>query len=920
MQAPPPALAIRLLGGVEVRVQGEPLPRLRSRQGLRLLALLVLRAPRELERRYLAGQLWPDTPEDDGLALLRRTLTDLRRALGPEAERLHSPSRHTLQLRLESGLWLDTLALESNLARENADLAEARALYRGPLLEGFHDDWVLGERERYQLLFLTSLERRAAQLPPSEATVLLRHALSLDPLRESSVRALLEALATQGDTAGLTATFRQFCRTLRRTLDTEPDEATHQLYRRLLRTSKLRTNVPPSEPPPRSALASALPRPLTLFFGRAEESRRLIRFLESPQHRLLTLTGPGGTGKTRLATELAHRTAPHFPGGVFFLSLVEQSEPAQVPGALAQLLQLPASPESTLHTRLIQALTGQGKRVLLVLDNLEQLLAHPEAPRLRQLVTELLGACPSLTCLATSRIPLRLSGEREFPLPPLSLPTSDTPLTELSRFASVALFCDRVQSLRPEWELTEQNAPLVRDLCQRLEGSPLALELAAGSLRVLTLTQLLSRLERRLELLADRHHDIPERHRSLRAAIESSFRLLSDDHQRFFASLSVFRGGCDLAAAEAVCRGTDPLEALATLEEHSLLQLSPAGEGRYLLLETVREFAAERLEELGLREATERYHAEHFTRLAAAASEGLLTPEQARWHAVMDQDDENIRAALDNLALHPTEENTAHFLQLIALLSRYWERRSHFREAYQRCQQGLQLHGERPPTDLSARALLRMGVHCWRFGELEPSRAYTEQALAYFATTGNLAAQCDALQHLGILTRQAGDSNGALQLFEEGLTLARRANDLNREASLLGNLGWVASHSDELDKAVLYYEAQLALRRELGDLGRIARSLGHLGSVALRAQDFATAERYYTESLALNQTFKNEFSVATDLLALAEIACAREDWEHAHRLSEEAQAIKSRLGVDDDDDEKRVLERISQGRSRMLSP
>ncbi|MBB6049908.1 ATP-binding protein [Armatimonas rosea] len=906
MQETSPALAIRLLGAAEIRVQGTPLPRLRSRQGLRLLALLALRSPRELERRFIAGMLWPETTEENGLALLRRALTDLRRALGTEAERLCSPSRHTLQLVLDQGGWLDTQALAASLKQPDG-APEALALYRGPLLEGFHDDWILGEREHLQLLFLEALERWAAQAAPAEAAPLLRRVLLLDPLREPSLRALLEALAAQGDTAGLTAAFRQFRKNLRRALDSEPDDTTTRLYRRLLRASA--QHVPSTTP----ARPNSLPQPLTLFFGREGEAGRLRSLLEQPQHRLITLTGPGGAGKTRLATELGHAVTALFPGGVLFLALAELTEPEQVLPSLTQLLGVVQGPESGALERVRTALSRSGQRTLLVLDNLEQLLAHPAAPQLRQLVGQLLRGCEQLTCLTTSRIALRLSGEREFPVPPLSLPAPNTPLERLSGYASIALFRDRAQSLRPEWELTPENADQVTTLCQRLEGSPLAIELAAGALRVLPLPQILQRLENRLELLADRRHDIPERHRSLRAVLDWSYRLLSPELQRFFIRLAVFRGGCSLVAASVVCEIpdiTDALEALSTLEEHSLIQFEASDEGRYVLLEVVREFATERLTEQGWLEEAQSRHAAHFSQLAEEASRGLLTPEQAHWHAVMDSDDENIRAALDNLAATPTEPNTERFLQLSASLSRFWERRSYFREAYQRCQQGLALHGSRPHTELSARALLRMGVHCWRFNELTPSRRYTEQALTYFRATGNLTAQGDALQHLGILTNEEGNPTEAQRLFEEGLALMRRAGDRNRIASLLGNLGWIAAGTGQLDEAVQFYEEQLTLRRELGDLGRIARSLGHLGSVALKAGQLEKAERYYEESLALNRQFKNEFALASDLYALAELAYERGALDQARALCTEALAIHERLGVVCDPEENQVLKRV----------
>lgn len=912
MRTDTPTLAIWLFGGIEVLVQGEPLPRLRSRQGLRLLALLALRAPRPLERRFLAGLLWPESSEEDGLALLRRTLTDLRKALGTEAERVASPSRHTLQLVEDAGLWRDTERLERVLAQEGA-LDEALNLYRGPLLEGFHDEWLIGEREHYHLLMLTALERRAQHAAPTEAIALLRRILLLDPLRETACRALLEALAAQGDTAGLTAAFRQFRRSLRRMLDTEPDDTTTLLYRRLLRTS---AQLPQSP----QATTATLPRPLTLFFGRGEECVRLQELLTNRQYRLLTLTGPGGAGKTRLATEVAHSAQKHFPGGVLFIALADLTEPRQALDVLAQALRVETGREEVVLAQVQKALSRSGQPMLLILDNLEQLLAHPDAPRLRQLLTDLLAGVPQLTCLTTSRLALRLSGEREMPVPPLALPEANAPLELLRACPSVALFQDRVQSLRPEWELTAQNAAQVVALCQELDGSPLALELAAGTLRILPLAQVLRRLGNRLDLMADRRHDVPERHRSLRTVLEGSYRLLPKPLQHFLADLSVFRGGWDLAAATRVCEGDDTLEALAALEEHSLLQLDPREEGRYFLQDVVREFAAERLgDQRRLRGAQER-HASYFSAFAAEVSLGLLGPQQADWHAVMDRDYENVRAALDNLAAIPTEESIAHYLQLLTHLSRFWERRSYFREAYQRCLVGIQLHGERPPTELSARALMRMAVHCWRFGEWEQSRTYTYQALAYFEPRGYLTFQCDAEQQLGLLCHQEGKLLKTRQHFERGLALARQSGDQSRIASLLGNMAWVFLEEGSHDEALRYYEEQLALRRVLGDLGRAARSLSHLGAVALGQRDFVRARAYYQQSLPLHRQFKNESSVANDLCALGEIAWEQGEYHEAWQLCREAFTIDLRLELRSDAlTDLHWLARAAQSKGQLLA-
>jgi predicted ATPase/DNA-binding SARP family transcriptional activator len=868
------ALAIRLLGGFEATVQGEPLPKLRSRVGLRVLALLALHRPRPLERRYLAGLLWPGTPEEQGLALLRRTLTDLRRALGEQAEGVQAPSKHTLRLSPGDDIWLDTEALEAHLAV--GQLNEASTLYRGPLLQGWNDDWVLPERERLQLLFVEALERKAARCPPDEAAALLRRALTIEPHRETTCRALLETLAAQGDTAGMTAAYQHLTRTLKRVLGTTPDDETTALYRKLQRT-------PPRLPTSWLAITTP-PHPLTRFVGREAELAALFALLGNGSCRLLTLTGPGGSGKTRLSLEAARKLKEMFPGGTGFVALSEVATPERVPIALARAVGAAPGTDATALERTKAALTAARGRVLLVLDNLEHLLVHPNAPDLRHALTALLTDCPTLVCLTTSRVPLRLSGEREFPVGPL-------PLTD-----STSLFTDRARSLRPVG--SAQSEGQIALLCARLEGSPLAIELAAGSLRSVSLPRLLERLDSPLELAADHYHDVPERHRSLRAVLESSYALLSSNCQQFLAALSVFRGGCNDASAAAVGNAPDPLPFLRTLEEHSLVRSEDAvdGERRYSLQEVVRAFAAEKLEQSGQRVATEQRHAAQITRLAEQVQQGLPGPEQEHWHQVMDRDIENVRAALDNLAAAPTPANVATYLQLLAGMSRYWERRSCFQEAYQRCETGLTLHGT-PHTLLSAQALLRFAIHCWRLREWERSKVLTEEALTWFEANEVLLFQSDAHQNLGNVVMNLGDATQAHTHFILGLELARRCNDPHRVAQLTGNLGWAALLEGRIDDAIAHYEDQLAQRRALGDLGRVARSLSHLGNTTAQKGDFAKARRYLTESLLIHRRLQNDFATASDLFDLGEVALASHSPAEATAFFHEALTLDLRLGM-----------------------
>ncbi|MDX1934997.1 MAG: BTAD domain-containing putative transcriptional regulator [Capsulimonadales bacterium] len=453
------ALEILLLGGFGARVRGKPLPRLRSRQGARLLALLAMRANRDVERSYLAGMLWPDTPEPQGLALLRRELTDLRNALGEEKERLRSPQRRALHLDLNLSAtgkaWVDVGRFEAAAGRlqDPAQMDQALAIYTGPFLEGFDDDWVLAERERLAQLHLTVLKTRATlaleQREFDRALPLLRQAITLAPFQEEFQRLLMSGLAHIGQEAEIVTVYERLRQRLRRDLGTEPHPATTELYQRLRHRegpSKPSVSGAPEEivwdvphlPPPRPLSASPQPyfeRPARLLprEGYSENEtavRRLLDFLTDPSQRfssrLVTLTGPGGVGKTQLALEAVRQLrspttaliAPPFVAGIHFVRPEGIRHSRQLPEAFARALSVsvlpPRRPLDALLDRLRTDTAGQ-RDALLVIDRFDPFLREDAAEGLRFL-NALLNGVPHLWCLVTSRQALRLPGEREIPV------------------------------------------------------------------------------------------------------------------------------------------------------------------------------------------------------------------------------------------------------------------------------------------------------------------------------------------------------------------------------------------------------------------------------------------------------------------------------------------------------------------------
>jgi predicted ATPase/DNA-binding SARP family transcriptional activator len=876
----------RLLGPLEVRKDGAAVP-LGGAQQRALLALLALAANEAVPRERVVDVLWGERPPASAVNSVQVHVHGLRRLLG--AARI--ATRGSAYVLLADPGELDVVRFRRAAAEGRGALAasdplgalrlleDALSLWRGEALADLPGELLVDERrllgeERRSAIELT-IEAKIALAQHDEVIAELERLILEEPFREPLYEQLMVALYRSGRQADALEVYQQARRLLDEELGVEPGPALRELERAVLRQDA-------SLGAAAVARRSNLPRVAERLIGRAAALEELIALLCGDTARLVTLTGPGGVGKTTLAIAAASRLSDEFSDGVSFVDLAALESPADVANAILAVIGVAAQPGVSSSETLQSEL--RGKRALLVLDNFEQLL--PAA----QLVGSLVADAPFLRVLVTSRRRLRIAAEHEFVVQPLELPRPTGDLAALATNDSVALFVGHALAADRSFELTESNAAAVGAVCRAVGGLPLALELAAARVKLVTPQEMAERIEHPLALLADGSRDAPTRHQTLRATVDWSHELLEPSERDLFSRLSVFVGGCTLEAFEAVCEAE--LEDLASLLDHSLLQRrqDARGRARFELLEPIREYAGERLAadpaELN---RMRRRHALYFLQLAEELAPQLIGATAPDALQRLNEEHDNLRAALGYALEHDLEPG----FQLVGSLLRYWDSTAHGREVRAWLEQALpRAKGE--PTPGRARALLVLGRQLIDEGEHEQAAEAFSSALASARLHGLARETAFALTQLSWLRAAAGDQEESRRLGLQAIDAAQAAQDAWSERLALAMVAGTFVESGDLGQARQLFDRSLTLARQIGDRRTLITALTNSGWAALRDDDLADARRTIEEALELARETHQLSPTLSALSLLGAEANLAGDHERARRFLFEA----LRLGRD----------------------
>lgn len=868
------ALRVSLFGLPVVECNHQPIL-FPTRKSKSLFAFLLLH-PESHPREQLAAMFWGESTDEQALHSLRTALTALHKALGD----IFFADRETVRLNADCALSVDVREFE-NAVTENP--ARAVELYQGELLAEFYDDWILRERERLRALYLDALLRlvqtHRAKGDYAEAIVLAQRVLASDPANEVAHQHLMFCYLASGDRSAGLAQYEKCAQALANELNVAPSEETRALYAQIQTT--------PSESG--AARLTNLPHSLTSFVGREKEIRELRELLLHT--RLLTLTGVGGSGKTRLAIEVASGLlhANDFAHGVWFVELAPLTDATLVAQTVAGVLGLREEGGRPILDGLRYFL--RSKQMLLLLDNCEHLI-----DACAELAGSLLSEAPQLKILATSREALGIAGENIFLVPSLTLPAlGETSPEALTQAEAAHLFITRAMAAQPAFQVTNENAGAVAQICVRLDGIPLALELAAARVKGLSVQEIAAHLDDRFRLLTGGSRTALPRQRTLQATMDWSYRLLSEQERLLVQRVSVFMGGWTLDAAESICADdalprAEILDLLLHLVDKSLVVAeTQATETRYSLLETIRQYAQEKLDETNQAVSLRDRHLDYFLKLGEQA-EPELNIGDPKWIACIERDYGNFRAALE----HSIGRDAAMAVRLGITLDYFWDFSNRGQESYTWAKRILEATESREPDTIRAKALLLVGNRGIT-GDLEASRRWLEEALVLAHNLGDKYLKQQAVHSMVVLYYHQRNWTEMLRFAEKNLALSQELDYIRGISDANWQWGRALMGEGKLAAARSFFERSLEISRRGEFPNDISFNLGSLAFIARVEGDYTAAERMLRECVDIRRQMRHRTNLAVSLMDLGQVRLHAEDASEAHELFKESMSLGREL-------------------------
>jgi len=897
----PPQLSLHFLGPPQLYLNNEPMTADR-RKAVALLAYLAVENSKHT-RDSLSAMLWPDYDQSKAFTNLRHTLWEVQQAIG---EGWLIADREMIGLNPDADMTVDVQQFEAMVARSFAEqnvsirvarLSDAVKLYRNHFLTGFSlkdasdfNEWAFAKSEELRHQFARALlalsDDHSALGQADLATPYARRLIALDPLNESSHRKLMQVYIQAGQHSAALKQYQTCEQILRKELGMDPQPETRELYKKI-RKHEIKP-VQLEKRQEKNAVRHNIPLQLSSFIGREKEQTAIGRLISS--HRLVTLIGAGGIGKTRLSLKVGEGLLDDFAQGVWFVELASLNDPTLVPQAVSAVFGIVERSENNPTDKLIHAL--QSQTLLLILDNCEHLIDSCA------LLTEtLLRNCPNLKILATSREALGIEGEALYQVPSLSMPKVNQAdeADQVEEFESIRLFAERARLSASDFCLTPENSSVVTEICHRLDGIPLAIELAAARLDTLSVEQISARLNESFKLLTSNSRARLARQQTLQASISWSWNLLSESESVLLRRLSVFAGGWTLDAAEFVCSGEgiesqDVLDLMTLLVTKSLVVVDRAspGERRYHLLEMIRQYANEKCMGTQDEQKIRTLHLNYFLNLSTRARLELRGPSRVDWMERLNDERNNLRAALR--WAEQTDVETG--LILSARLLRYWES-ADMREGTR----WLEMFLRKPETErlpsAKAHALHAYGSLLIWLQEFDKAHAIARECLALFETIDHPEGKIDALILLGNVFMFRYDPLDAEKFGGQALELARSLDDPWREATALLYLGWATRNYERMFNR---WEKSASLFRKVGDQVSLANVLGWLGQFRLLNGDLELAESYLDEAIVLWESNPRANIWDNTRLVKSQIHLIRGDFEQARAILEDIMITAEETG------------------------